>query len=393
MVNAKTLTPPFRAEHVGSLHRPQALKEARGKILGGLNRVFGRHNNQELTRLEDDFIRDIVRLQEELGLKTITDGEYRRQVWLSEFLSSLQGLTMSLQIVPGAATGFRSDERLGKSKTEDVENVRVGFEVKEKIRWIGSANVDAFQFLSSIVGPQSIPKVTIPAPQEYYFFKAGPDAIRGVYKDADLFWADMAAAYKQELGALIAAGCRHIQLDDVVYACVCDPKHSARLAAEGDDPMRLVKASVDTINNALADCPNEVTISLHICRGNRHGHFMAEGGYDVVAQYLFTNLHVDNYYLEYDSPRAGSFEPLRFIPSDKSVVLGLVTTKRPQLEAVDLLCRRIDDASRFMPLERLAVSPQCGFSGDMMSDVMSIEQMRDKLRLVCDVATKVWGET
>jgi 5-methyltetrahydropteroyltriglutamate--homocysteine methyltransferase len=317
--------PPFRAEHVGSLHRPQALKDARMRLLGGIQREgrFGKHDNEELRAMEDKFIRELVKLQEDIGLKSITDGEYRRQVWLSEFLSSLHGIDMALQIVPAAATGFRSDERKGKSTTEDVENVRVGFQVADKIRWSGSANLEAFKFVASIVKPESVPKVTIPAPQEYYFFKGGPDAIsKQAYPDISLFWDDMAAAYKREVDALVAAGCRHIQFDDVVNACLCDPKHVGRLRSEGEDPMKLLKTYVECLNGALTGRSDDLTVSLHICRGNRHGHYMAEGGYDAIAEYIFNNLDVDNYYLEYDSPRAGGFEPLRFMPDRKTVVLA-----------------------------------------------------------------------
>ena len=385
--------PPFRAEHVGSLHRPQALRDARTRLLGGLRREggFGKHNNAELRQIEDRYITDVVKLQEDIGLHTITDGEYRRQVWLTEFISSLDGLDMSLKIVPGEKTGFRSDERQGKSKTEDVENVSVQYQVGRPIRWVGSSNVDAFNFLKSVT--KGVPKVTIPAPQDYYFMGASGRALisQEAYPDLRKFWDDMAAAYKCEIDALVAAGCTHIQFDDVVNACMCDERHVARMKAEGEDPQVMMAAYVACLNNALAGRPETLTVSMHICRGNRHGHYLAEGGYDHVADYLFNNLEIDNYYLEYDSPRAGSFEPLRLMPKDKTVVLGLITTKRAELESMDDLRRRIDDAGRYIPLDRLSLSPQCGFSGDMMSDVMSIDQMKQKLELVVRTAHAVWG--
>jgi len=385
--------PPFRAEHVGSLHRPAELRQARMRLLGGLKREggFGKHDNLDLRGIEDRYIRDIVKLQEDVGLKTITDGEYRRQVWLTEFLSSLDGLDMSLTVTPGQATGFRSDERHGKSKTEDVENVSVQYRVDRPIRWIGSANVDAFKFLKSVT--KGVPKVTIPAPQDYYFMGATGRARidRQVYPDLAKFWDDMAAAYKCEIDALVAAGCTHIQFDDVVNACMCDERHVARMKAEGEDPHTLMAAYVGCLNRALIGRPESLTVSMHICRGNRHGHYIAEGGYDAVADYLFNNLQIDNYYLEYDTPRAGSFAPLRQMPRDKTVVLGLVTTKRAELEPMDDLRRRIHEAAEYMPLERLSLSPQCGFSGDMMSDVMTIDQMTRKLALVVQTADAVWG--
>jgi 5-methyltetrahydropteroyltriglutamate--homocysteine methyltransferase len=384
--------PPFRAEHIGSLHRPRELREARAKYLGGLGQKggFGRHRSEELRRVEDECIRDVVKLQEDVGLKSITDGEYRRQIWLSEFLGSLGGIELTLQGTSSSATHFRSDERHGKSTTEDVENVRIEFHVTGKIKWAGSVNVDAFKFLKSMA--HGVPKVTIPAPQDYYYFGGRECISKTVYPDLAEYWHDMGAAYAREVAALVDAGCTHIQFDDVVNACLCDPKHVALLQGKGEDTDALLRSYVDCLNHALAGRPAELTASLHICRGNRHGHYIADGGYEAVADYLFNHLNVDNYYLEYDTPRAGTFAPLRFMPADKTVILGLVTTKRPELEPPDQLKQRIDEASKFIPLERLGLSPQCGFSGDMMSDVMSIDQMKRKLELVVSTAQSVWGE-
>jgi 5-methyltetrahydropteroyltriglutamate--homocysteine methyltransferase len=298
---------------------------------------------------------------------------------------------MSLRVVPGSGgIGFRSDERKGKSTTEDVENVRIEMRFGDKVHWAGSANLDGFKFLQSIT--TGVPKVTIPAPQEYVFMGGLTPVNAVAYPDRELLWADLSAAYRQEVAALAAAGCRHIQFDDVVNACLCDPTHVERLRADGGDPDKFMAAYIKCLNQALEGHPDSLTVSMHICRGNRHGHYIAEGGYDRVAEYLFNNLAIDNFFLEYDSPRAGSFEPLRFMPADKSVVLGLVTTKRPELEPKDELKRRIEEAARFMPWEHLALSPQCGFSGDMMSDVMSIDQMKRKLALVVETAHEVWDD-
>jgi 5-methyltetrahydropteroyltriglutamate--homocysteine methyltransferase len=391
---SEAATAPFRAEHIGSLHRPAALRDARKRLLGGLseNGRFGRHGNTELHALEDRFIADIVKLQEDVGLRTISDGEYRRQIWLSEFLSSLSGVLLTLRGTTSAATHFRSDERHGKSKTEDVENVRIEFDVTDRVGWNGSVNVEPFEFLLSLVKPGSVPKVTLPAPQDYYFFGGRACVSETVYPDIARFWSDIGDAYAREVEALVAAGCRHIQFDDVVYACLCDPVQVAALEQRGEDPDALLRYSVDSLNRAVRNRPRGVTISQHICRGNRHGHFIAEGGYDHVADYMFNHLDVDNYYLEYDTPRAGTFEPLRFMPAGKHVTLGLITTKRPELEDPDDIRRRIDEAAKFVPLERLSLSPQCGFSGDMMSDVMSVDEMRAKLALVVSTARSVWGE-
>jgi len=387
--------PPFRAEHVGSLHRPKALREARLRLLGGLapKDKVGAHDNAELTAIEDGFIREAVKLQEDVGLKTITDGEFRRQTWLDHFLGSLTGIGFAIRKVASRdpTVAFRSAERAGKSTTEDVENITVEFPVNAPIRWRGSANLAPFKFLQSVVRDGEVPKITIPAPDNFYYF-GGPGAIdRTAYPDLGAYWDDMADAYKQEIAALAAAGCRHIQLDDVVPAFLCDPAHVAKLKARGDDPDALLAAAAACVNRALAGRPEGLRVSLHICRGNRHGHFMAEGAYDAIAERLFGTLEVDNYYLEYDTPRAGTFAPLRFMPPDKTVVLGLVTTKRKELEPKDALKRRIDDAAKYLPLDRLALSPQCGFSGDMMSDVMTVDDQKRKLALVVETATEVWG--
>ena len=386
--------PPFRAEHVGSLHRPKALRDARVRLLGGLSvkGKTGPHGNAELAAIEDGFIREVVKLQEDVGLRTITDGEFRRQTWLDHFLGSLSGIGFAIRKLESRdpSTAFRSAERAGKSTTEDVENITVDFPVTERIRWRGSANAAPFKFLRSVVRG-GVPKVTIPAPDNFYYF-TGPGSIdRAAYPDIAVYWDDMADAYRQEIAALAEAGCTHVQFDDVIPAFLCDPSHVAKLKARGDDPQRLLASATACINRAIAGRPAAMRISLHICRGNRHGHFMAEGAYDAIAEYLFGNLAVDNYYLEYDSARAGSFAPLRFMPNDKTVVLGLVTTKRKELEPKDQLKRRLDEAAGYVPLDRLALSPQCGFSGDMMSDVMTVDDQKRKLALVVETAAEVWG--
>jgi 5-methyltetrahydropteroyltriglutamate--homocysteine methyltransferase len=231
--------PPFRAEHVGSLHRPQVLREARAKYLGGLSREgrFGAHHSAELRAIEDEHIRNVVKLQEDVGLHTITDGEYRRQMWLSELLGSLQGIELTLQGSSAAATHFRSDERHGKSKTEDVEAVRIEFHVTDKIKWSGSVNVGPFKFLKSIT--KGVPKVTLPAPQDYYYFGGRECVSRTIYPDIDEYWHDLGEAYAQEVRALVDAGCTHIQFDDVVNACLCDPAQVAGLKARGENPEAL----------------------------------------------------------------------------------------------------------------------------------------------------------
>jgi 5-methyltetrahydropteroyltriglutamate--homocysteine methyltransferase len=377
-MSART-TPPFRADQVGSLRRPQALMQARERLLGphDLDHNFGPHGNAELHRLEDEAIREVVKLQEGAGLRSITDGEFRRRIWWSEFLLSLEG-------VQGT---YRGAERFKDKTGHEVPAPRI--DVSAKIRWNRSVNVAPFQFLKSIT--RGTPKVTLPAPQTLVHFATRDTVSKQAYPELDAIWDDLAEAYGAELRALAEAGCTYAQLDEVVSACLCDEKQRTKLRQRGDDPDALLANYTRTINRISADRPKGMTLAMHTCRGNYQGHWMAEGGYDPIAERVFNEIRVDAFFLEYDSPRAGGFEPLRFMPKDKVVVLGLVSTKTPELEPAELLKQRIDEASRYVALDKLCLSPQCGFSSNYLGNPVTIDDERRKLERVVQVAEAVWG--
>jgi 5-methyltetrahydropteroyltriglutamate--homocysteine methyltransferase len=371
--------PPFRADHVGSLRRPESLMEARERLLGphDLDHNFGPHDNAELRKLEDDAIREAVKLQESAGLHSITDGEFRRRIWWSEFLLSLDG-------VQGT---YRGEEKFRDKIGHTVPAPRI--DVSRKIQWKKSVNVEPFRFLRSIT--KGTPKVTMPAPQTLYHFATRDTVSKQAYPELAAIWDDLAAAYSTELETLARAGCTYVQLDEVVTSCLCDEKQRAKLRERGDDPDDLLANYSKTINKIMANRPRGLTIALHTCRGNYQGHWMAEGGYDPIAERVFNEIKVDAFFLEYDSPRAGSFKPLRFYPKDKVLVLGLVSTKTPELESEKVLRQRIDDASRHVELDRLCLSPQCGFSSNYLGNPVTIDDEKRKLELVVKVAQSVWG--
>jgi 5-methyltetrahydropteroyltriglutamate--homocysteine methyltransferase len=372
-------TPPFRADHVGSLRRPEALMKARERLLGphDLDHNFGPHGNAELHRLEDEAIREVVKLEESAGLRSITDGEFRRRIWWSEFL-------LSLENVQGT---YRGAERFRDQSGHTVPSPRV--DVTGKLRWTHSVNVAPFKFLKSVT--RQTPKVTMPAPQQLYFFANRDTISKSAYPQLEPLWRDLADAYVAELKALGDAGCTYVQMDEVVTACLCDDKQRTRLAQRGDDPDDLLDHYVDCMNSIVARKPKGMTLAMHTCRGNYQGHWAAEGGYDPVAERVFNEIKVDALFLEYDTPRAGTFEPLRHFPKSKLLVLGLVSTKTPQLEPQDQLKRRIDDAARYVDLERLCISPQCGFSSNYLGNPVTIDDERRKLELVVKTAQSVWG--
>jgi 5-methyltetrahydropteroyltriglutamate--homocysteine methyltransferase len=373
-------TPPFRADHVGSLRRPQALMKARERLLGphDLDHNFGPHDNAELRRLEDEYIREVARLQEDIGLRSITDGEFRRRIWWSEFLLSLDGVEGSYR---GASDEFRD------KKGHTLPRPRI--DVTGPVKWRGSVHVEPFKVLKSAT--RQTPKVTIPAPQMLYFYASRDTISREVYPELDAFWDDVVAAYGAELDALAAAGCTYVQFDEVLTSCLCDPNQRTRLDRRGDDPDVLLDTYIDAINRISAARPAGMTIAMHTCRGNYQGHWMAEGGYDPIAERIFGRTEVDAFFLEYDTPRAGTFGPLRYVPKDKVVVLGLVSTKTPELESKDVLKSRIDEAARVIDADQLCLSPQCGFSSNYLGNPVTIDDEKRKLALVVETATEVWG--
>jgi 5-methyltetrahydropteroyltriglutamate--homocysteine methyltransferase len=263
-------------------------------------------------------------------------------------------------------------------------------EVTGRVRWNRSVNVAPFRFLK-YAAKTGTPKVTLPAPQTIYFYASRDTISRTAYPDLAQFWSDLADAYIAELHALSDAGCTYVQLDEIVTSCLCDERQRTKLALRGDDPDRLLGTYAATINRIMAARPPGMTVAMHTCRGNYQGHWMAEGGYDPIAQRVFSEIGVDAFFLEYDSPRAGSFAPLRFMPKDKIVVLGLVSTKTPELESADMLKRRIEEAAAYVPLENLCLSPQCGFSSNYLGNPVTIDDERRKLELIVRVAEDVWG--
>src|SRR5262245_8871844 len=336
--------PPFRADQVGSLLRPEALKAARERFLGPQtpDQHLGPHDNADLRAVEDRCICDAVAMQEGLGLAAVTDGEFRRRSWWLELLLNWDGIRAHRT----GTTEFTWHTADGK------EQPFSRLWVNAPIRWKASPIVRAYQFLKEHT--KAVPKVTIPAPILLHMYGGGDKGIReGHYKDLDAFWHDLTAAYRQELAALVQAGARYIQLDDTSIAFLCDPKYRKTVASWGNDPDALLLDYARRINAVLVGLPPDVTITMHQCRGNREGNWSAEGGYDPVADVLFNRVNVHGFFLEYDTARAGSFAPLRLLPKGKMAVLGLVSTKTPQLESADTLRRRIGEAARYAPLEQL----------------------------------------
>ena len=374
--------PPFRADQVGSLLRPERLKQAREKHLGPQTptSALGPHDNAELRRIEDECIREVVAMQERVGLQAVTDGEFRRRSWWLELILGWEG--------------FEAD-RTGSAKLawRNAAGVTQGFsdlKVTGKIRWRPSSVVRAFSFLKGITS--RVPKVTLPAPNCVHYFTHGN--LGSYAKQPDEFWRDLIAAYRAELKALVDAGARYIQLDDTSIAFICDPAHREFIRTWGIEPQALLELYAAKINEALAEVPDDVAITLHQCRGNREGSWAAEGGYDPVADVLLNRIDVDGYFLEYDTSRAGGFEPLRFLPKGKKrVVHGLVSSKNARVESESELLRRIDEAAKYAPLEQLALSPQCGFASSIKGNPLGHAEQEAKLARIVEVAERVWGSS
>jgi 5-methyltetrahydropteroyltriglutamate--homocysteine methyltransferase len=369
---------PFRADHVGSLLRPERLKQAREKFLGPQTPTssLGPHEDPSLRNVEDDCVREVVAMQERAGLKSVTDGEFRRRSWWLELILGWEGF---------------SADRTGSAKLKwrNESGVTQGFSdlnVTGKIRWRPSSVVRAFSFLKG--NTSATPKVTLPAPNCVHYYTGGK---LGFYKDKDEFWNDLVSAYRKELSSLVEAGARYIQLDDTSIAFICDPMHREYVKSWGEDPDRLLQTYAEKINATVAGFPKEVTFTLHQCRGNREGNWAAEGGYDPVADVLFNGVNVHGYFLEYDTARAGGFEPLRMLPKGKRLVLGLVSSKKAAVETQEFLTERIENAAKFTSLDQLALSPQCGFASSIKGNPLGPAEQEAKLRRIVEVATQVWG--
>ena len=374
--------PPFRADHVGSLLRPPRLKLARERQLGPqtADRHLGPHDDPDLRRIEDECIRAAIALQERAGLNGVTDGEFRRRSWWLELIMNWDGLSADRTGHSDVAWRNRSGVQQAASRLW----------INGPIRWRESPIVRAFAFLKT--STRRTAKVTIPAPMILHMHAGGDKGVReGHYKDVARFWDDVIAAYRQEVTALAAAGATYIQFDDTCFAMLCDPRYRAIVQTWGNDPDRLALEYAQRTNQVIAALPDGVTVTLHQCRGNREGNWMAEGGYDPVADVLFNRIDVDGYFLEYDTPRAGSFAPLRLLPRGKKVVLGLVSSKDPRLESADGLKRRIEEAAKFAPLEQLALSQQCGFASSIKGNPLSEADQEAKLVRIVEVARDVWG--
>jgi 5-methyltetrahydropteroyltriglutamate--homocysteine methyltransferase len=370
----ETTRPPFRADHVGSLLRPPELLAARAK------KQAGEISTAALRSIEDRCIRDAVKLQENIGLRGITDGEYRRTYFHIDFLEQLDGIAVR----GGIATKFHRDDT-------EIDFAPPRLEVVGKLRRTKPIAGADFDFLKSVTG--RTPKLCIPSPTMVHFRggRAGIDS--RTYPDIEEFFADLARAYREEIADLAARGCTYLQLDDTNLAYLCDPKLRQGARDRGDDPEELPHIYARLINESIRDRPSGMTVCIHLCRGNFRSAWVAEGGYDPVAEPLFSEIAVDGYFLEYDTPRAGDFSPLRYLPKGKRLVLGLVTTKTAALESADDLKRRIDSAAGHVPLEQLGISPQCGFSSTVHGNDISVEAETTKLRLIVDVARQVWGDS
>jgi 5-methyltetrahydropteroyltriglutamate--homocysteine methyltransferase len=368
--------PPFRADHVGSLLRPPELARARADFKAG-------HIDADALRTtEDDAIRGVIELQRAAGLKSVTDGEFRRTSWHMDFIYSLAGIEQ----VQGSSlhVQFRSAEG-------EYDYAPPAMRVSGQVRLPETIFAEAFAFLRDNASAQQTPKLTVPSPSMVHYRGGNSSIDESVYPDLDQFWDDLTAAYAEQLTGAYDLGCRYLQLDDTSLAYVNDPAQREHIEQIGGDPDHLHEQYIANINTALAGKPDDMVITTHLCRGNNQSMWAAEGGYDFVAEALFGDLNVNGYFLEFDDERSGTFEPLRFVPPGKQVVLGLVTTKKPELEDRDLLKRRIEEASRYVDVEQICLSPQCGFSSTEEGNKLSIEDERAKLELIVGVAEEVWG--
>ncbi len=360
--------PPFRADHIGSLLRPKKLREAfRRRAAGDMPR-------QEFRAAQDEAIREVVKLQEDCGLQVVTDGEFRRISYWEKFVRLTAGLVVKDAV-------FRFHDQQGHESDFTAPYVAGKVSRREPI------TLDEFDFLRKTTSRTA--KVTMPAPSTMHFYRFTDWG--NAYSDAAAFFADLGKVYQAEIADLAAAGCRYVQLDEVAVAILCDPAARDKVRAGGADPDRLVELYIDAINQAVKDRPLQMTIGVHVCRGNYKGMYLSEGGYDSVAEKLFGRTNADHFLLEFDTPRAGGFAPLRLVAKDKGVVLGLVSSKTPHLEKLDTLKRRTEEATQHIDLSRLAISPQCGFASTMGGNRVTEADQRAKLRLCVEAAQAIWG--
>ena len=371
---APRTTPPFRADHVGSLLRPPALHRAREAA------AAGRIDADALRAVEDDAIREAVHMQREVGLQAVTDGEFRRATWHLDFIYALDGISTADDKVK---ISFHNEQG-------DIEFMAAALHVDGRVGVSETIFGDAFSFLQECADG-AVPKLTIPSPSALLGRPLLPPIDASVYPDREELYADLGAAYRVAVRAFAAAGCRYLQLDEVFIAMLCDIQYRDKMIARGDDPAALLPLYAQLINPAIAEAPPDMTITLHLCRGNFKSTYMGAGGYEAVEDVLFNELDVDGYFMEYDDERSGGFEPLRLLPKGKRVALGLVTTKRGKLESKDDLKRRIDAAAKFTDVDRLCLAPQCGFASTEEGNVLTEAEQWAKLALIVEVAEKIWG--
>ncbi len=361
-------TPPFRAEHIGSLLRPRSLLDQRARF------ARGDIGKDEMRQSEDAAILEAIHLQERLGFRFVTDGEFRRRSYHSYFYQQLGDLSIDAVPKNEAAAG-RGAQPTGS--------------VRSRVKWSGPINVADYQFLAA--NSRLLPKITIPGPCALHFRAGSAAVLATAYSDIDEFWSDTVEAFTNELRALHDAGCRYVQIDETAFAKFGDVEVQKQLAARGDDWSRLINIYIDVTNRLLRNAPHDLQIGMHLCRGNRGGHWHAEGSYEEVAERLFNNLNINFFFLEYDSPRAGDFSPLRYMPKSKTTILGLVSTKSPALEDKAILIDKIEQAAKYLPLDRLSLSPQCGFASIDTGNPVTSDVQHAKLQRVVDVAKHVWG--
>lgn len=374
-MSATPHAPPFRADQVGSLLRPAHLIEAREKRRQRLI------DDAELKRIEDDAIREVVAMQETIGLPSVSDGEFRRQSYIVDFFRKAVG--------PGGLTAEKGEffHRNERGETIAIEKLVI----HKPVRWTGPIFADHLAFLKSIT--QRTPKMTLPSPVVLHFMGGSDAILRDAYTSLDQYWSDLIEVYRSEMAALRQAGCTYLQVDETSLVKFGDPGIRAVIERRGDDWRKLVETYVDVINAVLSGAPAGMTVGIHVCRGNRRGFWQADAGYEFMADQLFRRLKAQFYFLEFDSPRAGPIGALKLMPEDKTVVLGLVTTKSPALEDPAVLRSRVKEASAYVGMDRLCLSPQCGFSGNIGNTVMTAGEQFAKLRLVVETAQSLWGDT
>ena len=367
-------TPPFRADHVGSLLRPKSLLKARD------DNAAGTVSDEELRALEDDAIRDVIALQREAGLQSATDGEFRRASWHMDFIYQLDGISKA-----------QDDLKVHFKNAEgELDFTPAALKVDGKLGLSETIFGDDFAFLRDNADGAT-PKLTIPSPSMVHY-RGGAAAIdQDVYPDTEQFWADLTAAYREQVRRVHELGCTYLQLDDTSLAYLNDPEQRKAMAERGEDSEHLHEAYIRHLNEALDGRPEGMAVTTHMCRGNFRDSWVAEGGYDFVAEALLNDLNVDGFFMEYDDERSGTFEPLRHLPKGKMVVLGLVTTKKGELESKDFLKSRLDEASKYVDLDQVCISPQCGFSSTLEGNSLSVDQEKAKLALLVELADEVWA--